>query len=435
MSKRSSYSGADTPTYMSGPRWRQLGAFKVLDETGANEPTQERRVRQRTFGTLSLSKLADKDNKYNSYRFTQINARYMDPRDCLVPIAVGAGDNVWRTAKLTRSAGSTQPGPLYRFPFMNCSDAALSGPFGNSFVKANRQPVLLCNLTNCPNVVSDNTINPLPDISYPLITDEGSVYFQRAPIAADGIGTLRYDNTLQGTATGGGDDPVWQQAFRPLAATAAHPGDKAILRRSHINIELYGQKVRPTVFHVYVCQFDEDCCPGNPFTRILPTNVNDYGMNTRATGFYKESDGASFWQRLCKRASYHPDYNTYVAKDVGMKVMHYEKVSLEANNNDIDVDLPCHMVRMRLNLDFNRLCRFSWGSAQAAVDPGNSDAWNGYYQDNHTTVDPKARVFLMIVAENYYSQTAALGSDNNYYYNSNFIPGCTLDVRNDWVLS
>lgn len=258
-------------------------------------------------------------------------------------------------------------------------------------------PLVLFELNSCNNLISGNatTINPVKRM-YQTATNE---------IAwADVSGQ---DNTNSNLQT------QWQLEYagHGTSSIAAYPSEKAIHKWSSLDLELWGQKNKPTKFLVQLVQFSED---------VLPDYQNRVGVS------------GEFWQSMIK----HYTYNPLAKMDDGFNRKKYKVLKQYKFNIDptasYENDPDPHVKTLKLFYKFNRMSNFSWAFSnpglQAIADMNDAD-----YQvergNNQCQVHPNARIYVMVRASNFTKlvSPAAITADTN--------PSISWRLRTCWLHS
>lgn len=285
-----------------------------------------------------------------------------------------------------------------------------------------RLPGLLLSLTRTPNLlnsagtVTDSRIN----LMYPFIDGTGFTW--------KNISTTLTDATKDGLGlnTAGNYNEYPQNVYvntRSGVGGDIYPGRMAILKNVNVKLELWGQKKRPTKFHIILCQLDQD---NNP---VMPSDATS--ISGRSVQFGPTSNGAKFWINEFKPYTHHPWAATYTAQNTRMKVLFSDTVYVEAKSNEDQDDAPqCRMKNYTFAL--NRRCHFDWDQQASNIDEADPNRWNREQFDANcrADVDPNARIYLFIKAENFAVQTPAVNSTST----DDKIPSVSMKTTWTWEM-
>lgn len=178
---------------------------------------------------------------------------------------------------------------------------------------------------------------------------------------------------------------------------SSYPMNMSIHKWSSLDLELWGQTTKPTVYTIYLCQLSED---------VLPTTFYSGGVGSYQS--QSDQNAVEFWQSMVKRYTYSP-----LAKiDDGfgnkkIKIMKQYKVNIDPTatyENDPDP----HVKTMKLFYRFNRKSNFEWKFSTAAgqsIANMNDADWQPELGQNQNQVHPNARLFVMVRASNFTRST------------------------------
>jgi len=188
-------------------------------------------------------------------------------------------------------------------------------------------------------------------------------------------------------------------------AVSTSPMDQSIHKWSSLDLELWGQTTKPTMYTIYLCQFSEDVLPETVFA----ANVGSYATITN-------QNAIEFWQSMIKRYTYSP-----LAKiDDGwgkkkIKIMKQYKINIDPTAS-YENDPDPHVKTMKLFYRFNRKCNFEWkySNAQGQSVANMNDAdWQQEDGENQCQVHPNARLFVMLRASNFVRTTTDAATNAN----------------------
>lgn len=252
-----------------------------------------------------------------------------------------------------------------------------------------------------------NATNPAGDLYYPLILFElnstnnyiNGVQNFMSPVhqmlQLNGTTNISWE-ALGGQSTDGTlgvTNWLVEKSGHTQTAVASHPMEKSILKWSSLDLELWGQTQKPTMYTVYLCQLSEDVLPDTTFT----TNIGKYSTITN-------QNACEFWQSMVKRYVYSP-----LAKiDDGwgrkkIRIMKQYKINIDPTAN-YENDPDPHVKTLKLFYRFNRKCNFEWKYSNAAglsIANMNDADWQQEDGENSCQVHPNARLFVMVRASNF----------------------------------
>jgi len=388
-----------TPAYGSRKRART----DVTGSTASNWAVSRiTTAKARTFGSMASFKTKELYCKLVKYLY-QVNAD-------LSASAVVSARGAWGALKPHRvvaGAGVCTVNTPGAIPMLN-SD--------NNWQGSTRLPGFLFGLTRVPNTGSGGATGNWVQAAVPFIKSDGNILWKNfgssvAEGSYDIIGT-----TLQGTASG-----MWQTLINDQNAT--YPGRYAILKNTSMKLELWGALKAPTTYKIMCVQFDEDCAPTIDATSANPQDQGRIFSPTEA--------GNKFWLNIFKKISYHPWANTYAPKNTGMKILFQDSVYIEAKSTEDESVLP--QCRMReYNWTWNRRCHFDWSHVNHATVEDDVENYieEVLVNENRVDVDPKARIYMLVLAENF-TQINPVVSE---VFNSDYIPSMSMRCENTWAM-
>jgi len=372
----------------------------------------------------SLLETHNVQHKYVSFgkplarKFHELNQKYVKYEYVLAgdssAIAPSAASHAWgelKTHSLAAGAGAYSVTTQGAVPFVNQT---------NSVGGATRLPGFLFSLTRCPNIVDDaGTVQQRAQIMVPYMRDstQGFRWANAASTVAGGPRDLYgiYADTSYGTN--------WERCgVQDTGGSAGNvPLRYGMLKRSNIKLELWGQRLRTTKWRILICQFDEDCAPTLAADSTDPVD--------RDVTWSASSAGAKFWVNEFKRYAHHPWAATYTNSSTSMKVLFSDVVWIDARST-MDESTTPQCVTKNYTFDFNRSCRFDWdvpttNVTESDVNTFNRQVFAGNYRAD---VDPKARIYLYVVAENFKGEAPTIGSTST----NSYIPSMSMKVTNTW---
>lgn len=223
-------------------------------------------------------------------------------------------------------------------------------------------------------------------------------------------------NPVNGQAPSGTLTVDYQSAYNPTSANSS-PSDVAILKWSEIRADIWGAQNHPVEWTFTLCQLNE---------KVLPADEN-------AVLFDRE--GIDWWDSLSSKLCFSPSdrkINNGPYKN-HIKVMDRRSFILNPTSTT-ENDADGHVRSVRFFYKLNRKCNFSWSNnAPAAlvadVDPAQNSNFDPFTSgDSHFTVEPKARVFMMITCKNWRAPPttyAGMTPANTATFN--------LSVYNRWI--
>lgn len=325
-------------------------------------------------------------------------------------------DHAWGETKLNQLAADAGAAT-----YVTCGSVPFVNQI-NSVGGATRLPGFLFSLTRCPNVVDD-------------AGSTATGVQAMVPYLATGTGGFSWYNLTSSVSAGPRDvvgvDPSgafsgeWQRVGKSdTGGTAGNaPLRCAVLKRSRIQLELWGQRLRTTKWRVLVCQFDEDI---NPIIASDSTNVVNKFVN-----FSASSNGSKFWVNEFKKYAHHPWAATYTATSTHMKVLFSDIIWIDARST-MDESTTPQCVTKNYTFDFNRSCRFDWDAPTTNVDEADVNRFNrAQFTGNYRCdVDPNARIYLYIVAENFKGEAPAA----NTTVTADYVPSMNAKITNTWAM-
>lgn len=223
-------------------------------------------------------------------------------------------------------------------------------------------------------------------------------------------------NPIYGQSSTGSLAYDYQSAYNPTTANSA-PSDVAILKWSEIRADIWGAQNHPVEWTFTLCQLNE---------KVLPDNEN-------VTLFDRE--GIDWWDGVSSKLCFSPSdrkINNGPYKN-HLKVMDRRSFIINpTSTTENDADAHCRSVRFFYKV--NRKCNFSWSNNSPAtlvadVDPAQNGNFDHFTSgDTHYTVEPKARVFMMITCKNWRTPPtsyAGMTPANTASFN--------LSVYNRWI--
>lgn len=295
----------------------------------------------------------------------------------------------------------------------------------NSLSGGTRLPGLLMSLTRIPNkIVSAGTVSPATaNIMLPFVDTAGQFVWKNVD-----TGTTSGVADLQGIGIGGVYSSDLQQIKTTTSSVAGadvYPGRFAILKNVNLKLELWGQNKRPTKYHIVLCQLDDDIVPDIPSDTTTVTG--------RSATFGPVSQGTKFWVNEFKPYAHHPWSATYVPTTGRMKALWSDTVYIEAKSNEDQDEVPqCRMKNYTFN--FNRKCHFDWAGYEGhnnTEDNVNDDYTEAFQTNLRCDVDPKARIYLLIKAENFKAESPAATSA----ITADYIPSMSMKCKWTWEMA
>lgn len=262
-------------------------------------------------------------------------------------------------------------------------------------------------LKNAENAAASPTYRDLPVYAVDLTstrnwvngaaTDANPVFSLQKKHGAAGVGGFYKWVQVAGVDYTGATAATWQTEYSPHRTNTqlAYPNDNSVLKWVSIQMVLYGMKNYPTKYTIEVCQFHEDFVP------IIQqdTDITD--------GTYGE-----YWDNMTKRYTFSPLAQLVkgtASSHKNMKVIRRYNVLIDPTAN-FENDPTPHCKTFKIFLEMNRRCSYDWKLANTQPQTMDTIASNQDYDtqdykqednENQTTVDPKARIFLLIRASNY----------------------------------
>lgn len=329
-----------------------------------------------------------------------------------------------KTVAFAGNAGAINLQNVYgNYPFMNQNPAHT--------IQGLRPPMFIYSLTRAPQTTTGLDFNQRAYACYPVINDlNGDVRFVVAgnPYAVPPESGLT-EPSLQGVAANATVSSNVQIADTGIyAATPVSTGSNALLHSADITLQLYGQKNKATRYRVMICQFDEDNSP-------IQDTVVGSATPDLAVGYPTTSDAGMFWVNWIKKLCFNPAHKGVNAKTVGMRVMFERYIYIDPVQNT-DNDGSPQVCTYRLQPFFGRLLNYRWSNPSG--DP-ITEAWtnaagmNSRYAELQCDVEPKARIYLVVTADNYTQTTQT--SPGPITTGSDTIPSMEFDINTTWRVS
>lgn len=222
---------------------------------------------------------------------------------------------------------------------------------------------------------------------------------------------------VEGTDANAALTAGWQRAVNP-GPTTTNPGlsDQSILKWSEIRADIWGAKEYPCEWTFTLCQLHPD---------VLPV-----GVSTTTT----DRVAVDFWDQLSSKLIFSPT-NRGVAngpRKNHLRVLDRKTYVLNPTSTT-ESDADPHVRSLRFFYRMNRRCSFTWRNSVPTaliqdLDPADTVRFDpNISSDQHATVEPKARVFMMITCKNWRApiEAAALSTANTGSLN--------LSVYNRWI--
>lgn len=189
----------------------------------------------------------------------------------------------------------------------------------------------------------------------------------------------------------------WQVETTDANATgglSACPGAKSVLNWADIRLMLYGRNNQPTRFTVQLVQFDPD---------VIPDTSPASRSNAQLTSIDE------FYEYLVKQYCSNPLNTTNSRLRKYMKVMYTKEIMIQPKDGDYANVPPPNCKELRIFKWLNRLCRYDWderrqGTGQVPVT--GTMEYNRTQGDFKQTVEPRARIYLMIRAQTQVESTS-----------------------------
>lgn len=242
-------------------------------------------------------------------------------------------------------------------------------------------PLVLFELNSCINYINGSLNYACP------------VHSMTQPAGTTNIGwNTYYSQEPDGTSVNG----AWktEKSSHLQTGSGGQPHNNAIHKWSSLDLELWGQKQKPTKFHICLCQFSEDVAP---VMQNSAAPLWTYGNIT-------DPNAVEFWQSLIKQYSYNPlsktlnGFSKKKFKIIKQAVINIDPTS--STENDVDP----HVHTMKLFYKFNRKSNFQWKFANAAgfsISNMNDADYQQEDGENQVQVHPNAKMFIMVRATNY----------------------------------
>lgn len=360
------------------------------------------------FGKPLARKFHELTSKYVQYEYLMAgdpSAGTSDP-----------ADHAWGETKanqLATASGISTYVTCGSVPFVNQT---------NSVGGATRLPGFLFSLTRCPNIIDDSgntTASVQAMVPYAATGTGGFSWYNLTNAVAAG------PRDVVGLAANGAYSADWQRVGKSDTGGLAGnvPLRYAMLKRSRVQLELWGQKLRTTKWRVLICQLDEDVNP------TLSADNSD--VINRVVTFNPASNGAKFWVNEFKKYAHHPWAATYTATSSHMKVLFSDIIWIDARST-MDESTTPQCVTKNYTFDFNRSCRFDWDAPTTNVEEADVNRFNRqqFTGNFRCDVDPNARIYLYIVAENFKGEAPAVNST----ITADYVPSMNAKITNTWAM-
>lgn len=221
-----------------------------------------------------------------------------------------------------------------------------------------------------------------------------------------------------GQTSTGGLSSAWQRAINGgTTTTNLSLSDTSILKWAEIRADIWGAKEYPCEWTFTLCQLSEDVLPPG-------TDVDLY-----------DRQAIDWWDQLASKLIYSPS-NRQVSNGRRNMMRVLDRRSYIINpTSTTESDTDPHVRSVRLFYKLNRQCRFIWRTSSPVALTDNVDPADGVRYDpittgdQHATVMPQARVFMMITCKNWRAPVdgyAAMNSANTGSMN--------LGVYTRWVV-
>lgn len=262
------------------------------------------------------------------------------------------------------------------------------------------RPIFLVNLTSgiVANVVSD----PVVQLRRKLSAASPEYVF----------------HAIQGQTPTGTLASPWNRVVNPSTTTTNQSlSDVSILKWSEIRADIWGAKDHPCEWEFTLCQIDPD---------VLPA-ASSASLTSR--------QGVDFWDQVSTKLTFSPT-NRQIANGIQrnmIKVIDRKSFLLNPTSTT-ESDVDPHVRSVRLFYRMNRKCKFTWSNVSPIaltddVDPAQLPNYDPFMTgDSHATVEPKARVFLMITCKNWRAPVASYAGVTTQNTGS-----MNLSVYNRWV--
>lgn len=242
---------------------------------------------------------------------------------------------------------------------------------------ARRLPMVYWDLTSTPNHVNGTISNPNP--MYQI--------YKSTAVATDG--NIGWSGII-GKDMGGNPSSTWQveQTENSSSNAASYPGANSVLQWVSIELELWGQQQFHTKYTIELCQIDDEVTP-DPQAALTGTG-GQYEM---------------FWDNHMKSYTYSPLYSGAVHGLKGKKMKVWKRYNVDIDpTTTIESNADPHCKTFRMFFRLNRRCTYDWrkaggnGQTVAEFDAAHQPT---EVNTNELTVDPKARVYLIIRATDF----------------------------------
>lgn len=323
----------------------------------------------------------------------------------------------YKNHRLPTGAGAYTVNTIGAVPLVN-QDNSLNG--------GTRLPGMLMSLTRIPNLInaagtaSPSTVNAM----IPFLDSGGNFVWKNSESSLGNSGGTLDLFGIQPDGTYSDNYSYVYTNNRSGASSDYFPGRYGILKNVNLKLELWGQKTRPTKFHIVICQLDQD---------VNPSMIADATTITgRSTTFTNATNACKFWTNEFKPYTHHPWAATYTAQNVGMKVLFSDTVYIEAKSTqDNDTTPQCRM--KNYTFAFNRRCHFDWDQDNnTSVTEADVNRFNreNYINQNRADVNPNARIYFFIKAENFKKTAPAIASTST----DDNIPSFSMKTSWTWEL-
>lgn len=390
------------------PRTEYRGAMELIggsrqrEQTGASSAQRTRKSDLVKLGNgYPISKLDNLNSVFQKWRYNNLG------RFCTA-----------KTSAFNGNAGLINIENLFgKYAFMN------QNPFTGS--AALRPPIFIHSLTRAPQTTTGASLNSRGYTCIPVISDAtNDVRFVVA--GAGPTESAQSDPTLLAFANNGAATSVLEPVDTGIGSNSGlSTGTHALLHSADITLQLYGQKNKATRFRVMLCQFDEDNSP------IQDTLVGSTSPEL-AVGYPTKSDAGMFWVDWIKKLCFNPSHKGVRGLTCGMKVMFERYIYIDPVQNT-DNDGSPQVCTYRLQPVFTRLLNYRWSNPS---DVTINELWaqtagtNPRSNDLQCDVEPKARIYLVVTADNYVQTTAT--SPGPIANGSDTIPSMEFDIVTTW---
>lgn len=210
----------------------------------------------------------------------------------------------------------------------------------------------------------------------------------RPRVSDTSLQNLGFYNIIPAQSSGGvtQSNGHWQieTTSAPNISGACCPGAKSIMQWADIRLILYGRASNYTKYVVELVQFDHDHCPD----AVRLSRVASQSRNCE-----------EFNEYLVKPFISNPILTNNTALRKYMKVLYHKEVNIQPKDGDFNNPQP-NAKELRIFKWMNRLCRYNWDNIDGATNIPNEDmSWRLTQGTYRNTVEPKARIYLMIRAQ------------------------------------